>query len=377
LISTRDVDLQGNGEAELTWSLPAGISVLRAELDSEDALPTDNSAYLNLATTRPVRVVLVSDPTSALNRVLGALSGLNISVVQPADYALSPVAERADLTIFNGFLPEQWPVGGVLVINPPVGEHPLLNVEEATAQPENDSAVQQDTSVASLQAMRITPTEHSGELLDGLSLGSVRFGALPHVKPPDWAQIQLLADDNPLILRGQTGESEIAIWAFDLARSNVSSKLAFPLLVARTVRSLTTPALPSAVMVGQPLTVEPGPRSDHIEVENPDGETRQIPISRTLILEGLTQPGLYTFTEYAADDVVYEGSIAVNAGTPLESDLNRRPLPTEVSPFIALDASIAGDENEAVRDTPQQIWHWFALAALLVMIVEWLYVHWR
>jgi hypothetical protein len=189
--------------------------------------------------------------------------------------------------------------------------------------------------------------------------------------------VLLLANGEPLILRGKTGDSEIAIWAFDPARSNVASKLAFPLLVARTVRDLTTPALPSSVMVGHTLTIEPGPRSDSIEVQDPDGETRQIPISRTLVLEGLTQPGFYAFTEYADGEAVYEGSIAVNAGTPLESDLNRRPLPSNVAPFIALDTAAAENEAEAAQNIPQPFWHWFALAALLVLIVEWFYVHWR
>lgn len=367
-LDTRTIDLQGNGESELTWSLPPGIRMLHAEIDGGDALSVDDTADLSLLQTRPINVVLVSEPSESLNRVLNVIPSLNIAVVPPADYLTSPQAANADLTIFNNTLPESWPIGGVLVINPPAGEHPLLTVE--AAPPAEDPALALPTQTS------LTIVDEESALLQGLSLGSVDFGPLPRVQPPDWARTLLMAEDRPLILQGRSGESEIAIWAFNLASGNVTSKLAFPLLVARTVQSLTPPPPPASLLVGQALELQPNPRTDRVEVRGPDDQTQEMAASRTLVIEGFTQPGLYTLTEYAGEAIVYEGQLAINAGTSLESDLRPIPFPSRLPTYIAQDASPAAGATGAVPQ-PQSLWPWLALGALSMLVVEWLYVHWR
>lgn len=384
LIDLRDIDLQANGEVELTWNVPPGIKLLRAEMQGNDALPADDAARISLVQARPINLVLVSESSIALNRllrVLNALPQLTINTVLPEEYALSPLAARADLTIFNGVLPDisAWPAGGVLAIDPPAREHPLLSVaadapdaaqpgQEAEAAPGSDGPVD------------IRVPAGADDILQDLSLGGVDFGSLPRIEPPAWAQVQVLADETPLIMSGSTGRSEVAIWAFSLARGNITTKLAFPLLVARAVQDLTPPAPPEALLVGQTLELQPGPHTDRIEFQPPDGPPQQVPISQTVSIEGLFEPGLYTLTEYAGDEVVYEGTIAVNAGSPLESDLRPRPLQAGLDGFVALNMPAeteTADAQSRAQETPQPLWSWLALAALAVMCIEWLYVHWR
>jgi hypothetical protein len=210
-----------------------------------------------------------------------------------------------------------------------------------------------------------------------LSLSGIDFGSLPHIQPPEWLQAQVLAGEKPLILHGQQGESEVAVWAFDLSQGNLTSKLAFPLLVARTVRSLTAPPVVASLMVGEPLTLEPNPRTDSIDLQYPDGQTRQMVVSQTLIIEGLTQPGVYTLVEYAGDEMVYQGNLAVNAGTPLESNLRARPMPEAKMPYLALGEAEMEPDEQAPRRDPNPFWPWLAAAALVLLSVEWVYVHWR
>jgi Ca-activated chloride channel family protein len=58
-LDERFVDLAAGAESELTWSLPAGIASLRAELQGGDALAADDTASLSLAQVRPLSVLLV------------------------------------------------------------------------------------------------------------------------------------------------------------------------------------------------------------------------------------------------------------------------------------------------------------------------------
>jgi hypothetical protein len=378
LLNVRSVDLQGNGEAELTWDLPAGISVLRAELEDDDALSVDNVARLSLTQTRPVQVLLVSDAAISLNRVLQVIPGVQVEVLHPAGYADYALRDQADLTIFDGFLPNEWPVGGVLVVNPPVGEHPLLNVAAPPPGAEDGSSSQLYGPVQ----LAASASDMAENPLRGLSLSGVDFGTLPRVQPPDWARVLLAAGDTPLVMRGQTGESTVAIWSFDLRQGNLITRLAFPLLVARTVEDLTVPPPPGSLLVGETLVWQPSPRAESLEIRGPaeaeDAAQNSIAISRTVYIEGLMEPGLYTIVESADDEIIYEGQVAVNAGSPLESDIRPHTLPETDAPVLALDAAPDTEgQQAAARGAAEPLWPWLAVAALVLISIEWLYVHWR
>src|SRR5256885_61096 len=81
-------------------------------------------------------------------------------------------APAADLTLFDSFLPQAWPSGAILALNPPAGSA-LIAVGQRSAPP------------ASGELAR------SGALLEGLGLAGVRFGSLRQVQPPAWAATQL------------------------------------------------------------------------------------------------------------------------------------------------------------------------------------------
>lgn len=365
LIDTRQINLPAEGESELTWEVPPGVRVLRAEFDGRDTLPIDDQASLSLTQTRPIATLLVSADPGPLERALNAIPGTSIVVIDPGEYASSSLAARADLTIFDGMLPSRWPTGGVLVINPPEGNSPLLTVGNALSL----------VALERVQSQQLAPlpTGTSGSLFDGLNVDSVSFDLVHRVEVPSWATVQLAAGDVPLILRGRVNQSEVAIWTFVLGESNLPERLAFPLLMARTVRDLTPMPLPMALLAGEALTLRPGQRAETVEVLHPDGQVQHLVISPTLQFEGFTQPGMYTVTERAGSDIIYEGRVAVNAGAPLESDVRARPVPTD--PGSNPGSSVAAAEQLPASRERQPLWAWFALAALAVMVIEWVYVH--
>jgi hypothetical protein len=388
LLDTRMVELPPNGEIELTWEIPGSPQMVRAELDTSDALPADNSASLSLSTNRTINALLVADAPDVLARALGAVPGLSLTTISPAEYSGPPA--DVDLLVFASYLPDSWPRGSVLVVNPPAGEHPLLNVvaapasDEAAAAPAaaptaptgDDPFAEGPALIDPRAPAAAATTEQSSAMVEGLSLGGVDFGPLPQVQPPDWARVELMAGGVPLVLRGRSGESELAIWAFDPAQGNLATKLAFPLLTARTVRDLMPPTPPHSALVGQPISWQPNPRSDTLEIRAPDGSSRQLVISDTLVIEGLEQTGMYELIEYSAGEPTFRSSLAVNAGTPLESDLRPRPLLSTAAPYIP-GATSAAEAESTPSSEPQPAWPWLAFGALLVLLVEWFYVHWR
>jgi hypothetical protein len=205
----------------------------------------------------------------------------------------------------------------------------------------------------------------SGTTLAGLSFGGVRFASVQHVTPPAWAQTQLAAEDIPLILRGRDGTHEIAVWTFDLTTTNLSIRLAFPLLVSRTVHDLVPTSLPSSIQAGAPLTLHPNSRATKVQLIAPNGRAELVSTAPSLLFDSLLQPGWYRVIEQSDTGTLFENRVAVNAGAALESDLQPQPPPT----LTTNTSEGAGSSQHNTTD----IWPWLAFAAIIILVLEWGY----
>lgn len=350
VVVEEQVAIAPNSETEVSWTLPGGIDTLRATIDGQDALSQDDSAYISVSQVRPITVLLVSNESTPLRRALEALPGVTVAITSPAAYATSPDRAAADLTIFEGFLPDSWPQGAILAIAPPPGS-PLLSVLLEPYTPQAGDLVQQ-----------------RGGALEGLEFGGVVFGAIRRIEPPPWAEAQLSSGDWPLILRGRTDNHEVAIWTFNLAdgKSNLTTRLVFPILVARTVRDLAPPPLPQAVRAGEPLIIRPDPRATTVRLRDPGDRQIVVPAAPVITLDTLIEPGLYQVEEQRGNTVVPAGMVGVNAGAAIESNLRPQSAPPLRAP--------GSDPGSASGQQMIDLWPWFALAALLVLVLEWAYV---
>ncbi len=344
LLDTRAVSIDPERESEQTWRLSTGPRTLRVELDGGDALAADDTARLHVGGPRPLRVALVSDTPDTLRRALEAVPGVTVEPLATSAYAADPAA---DLTVFEGFLPARWPASAVLAIDPPEGSA-LLQVGGQTRAVDSGGLTQRS------------------DLLAGLSFGGVEFGPVPAVTPPPWAETLLADAETPLIMRGRDGDRAVVVWAFDLERSNLRTRLAFPLLVARTVRDLAPAPLPDAIQAGAPLTLRPATRATSVQLTAPDGQNNTAEAVPALTLDTLTQPGWYRVVEQSPTGPLFDGRIAVNAGSPLESDL--RP---QAAPLLSAAAQGVAESQRRVLE----LWPWLALGALVVLGLEWMYTH--
>ncbi len=361
LLEAQQVTISGESDVDLSWTLPAGYANLRLVLADTDALPADDSAVLSLADTQNLNVLLVSTAPGALERALRAVPGLNLAILDPADYESSPLAGQANLVIFDRTLPAAWPAGSVLLINPPEGN------TRPTDAPLAFGPLNSDAAGATLEL------QPNAALLDGLSLESVRFGTLRRMDVPEWATSLATLGETPLIVRGRLDERNIAVWTFDPAAGNLSSRLVFPLLVARTVRDLVPVPLPPSMLVGERLVYRPAVGVERIELFAPDNsvQTFDPPANAAPLELAFNQPGIYTLVEYAGGRDIARNDLAINAGSPLESDLRPQAVPADLA-----DVPPAARALTAERATQgQPLWFWLAALALIIMMVEWLYVH--
>ena len=324
LFSEQTVQVPLNGSHELVWEVPASAEQLELFLASDDALPADDQAFLPLNQAQNLRVRIItpdSESSVALERVLSALPGLSVTVAAQDD-PQNPV----DVVVLNGVLPDPFPSGALLIIDPPPGDPRL---------PVLSNLVQERASSAALDG--------AFALVD---LSSVQWQGRHPLGPLPPALRPVIRDLNgaPLVVQGAFNGQPTVIWAFDPAASNLPARLAFPLLSAASIDVLTGGALPATLPPGSP---NPAPN-----MLGPDGSS---------VPGRLDQPGWYRFTDQP-------GRISVNFGDPLESQLVPQPQPTfDLQPYAT---------NVAIQPPQRmQLWPWLVALALLVITLEWWYVY--
>ncbi|WP_322823087.1 VWA domain-containing protein [Chloroflexus sp.] len=348
---TETVTMQAGATLELTWTLPGPARQVRLEIAGNDGLPLDDTATVVMNNQQPVRVLLVGSDVEALTRALQAMPDVTLTTISSATYNPDQ-APLADVTVLVNTLPSRWPEGGVLVINPPAGS--LLAVQGRA-----------------LAEATVTLTPAGETLLHDINLSGVNWGSVVLGNPPDWLTPLAFSGNHPLILRGRFERSDVAVWNFDLTDHPITRRLAFPLLVARTIRDLAPPALPTAMTLGTPLIYATDLRTTDLEVRHPAGDRDVMAIQPVLpVALEPSQAGLYQVRELSGRQVLREAQIPVNAGSLIESDVTPRIDNIAVGPTFA--------PMPATR-TPvsQPVWSWLVIAAIGILVAEWLYIQRR
>lgn len=364
-IGTQQVDLDANASRELTWDLPAGASSVTVRIDRPDALPADNSASAVLIQGERfgLRIVLVSDAPSALQRALAVLPGAQVDVLSSAEAADPESTRGYDLVAYEGVAPiGPVPASPILFVNQPEGG--LLQTRGAMANP---------------SVVRV----HAGDrLLDGVELAGVTFGqTVVHELPANAVEIAG-AESGPLIYRGLVpGSGEpMVVLTFDIAQSNLATRVAFPILIANAAGELAPSPLPSSVPLGDPLVYRPHAAAAKVRITPPDGTAVDLPVAapsadaaaasgqlREVAFSDTGVAGTYLVSELDAKGAdLGGGRFIVNAGHVRESDIRPNPdLPA------VLSASRA-DEGGSSSGTRTDFWPILAALGLGVLLIEWL-----
>ncbi|HVO43488.1 MAG TPA: hypothetical protein VMT34_12735, partial [Aggregatilineales bacterium] len=119
------------------------------------------------------------------------------------------------------------------------------------------------------------------------------------------------------------------------------------------------------------VTITPPLDADRVQVKGPDGTITPLKLdpagAAPLVFSGTDRPGIYLVDTYRGDTLIQESPFAVNLFAPEESDITVRV------PSFASTSPTATDKSEVGQ---REFWPWVALAALLVLMLEWA-VHYR
>ena len=369
LVDARELTIPAGQRSEvLIGTVPAASGFVEARLAGTDALASDDRAFAIVPAEQTVRALLVGPGNPYLENALALLPRLELFAVGESGYAVAlEEAEEADtpygLVVFDGVVPVEPPGVATLHIDPPE-DGPYGTVSGRIDRPVID---------------RPDPDE---PLLRFVDLSTVHVGRARSIELAEGVRgIVSTPRGAPLIGVGDAGGRRLAFIGFDLAESDLSLQVAFPLLMSNLVDYLVASGdgiLPLSAELGQPLSVRVDERleSARVTMRPADGDGYDLQLRVTdgrLTIPGADDIGMLTITGVSRIpelDTVELGRTAVNLFTPDESDV----APGDPQRIVDM-GRVPADDGPPPQPARTEWWWPLVVVALALLAVEWLLFH--
>jgi len=372
LVDARELTIPADQRSEaLVATVPAATTLVEARLAGDDALAVDDRAFALIPQEGPVRALLVSPGNTYLENALALLPRLELYAVGPDGYEDAVAAANEDGTpygvfIYDRFTPDTLPGAPTFWIGPSA-DGPFGQVGGRVTGPTLDR------------------TDPDDALLRFVDLSAVHIGRARVITLAEGMRAVVSSTNGqPLVAGGRVERQGVALLAFELGESDLPLQVAFPLLMSNLVDFLLPPSagiLPPSGGLGEPLAVEVDPAITRVRLV--DSLTDQVAgsagqLELDVVGGHVTLPGprLVGVRELRAvsDDPDLDGSLlgttAANLFDPGESDV------APGDPLRISDLGRVGPATDGGDLTARNEWWWpLALAALALLLAEWILFH--
>ena len=345
MVGVSEVNAAPGEDAEVLFGhADLGEGLLRAVLDTEDALAVDNEAWLSVRPAAKLRVLLVSEPkgtsTFFLQRVFALDPRVDLETVAPANYFTS---QEYDLIVFNGFAPPELPRGSLLFFN----AVPPVEGIEVLGELENPPVIASD---ADHPVMRY------------LNPSNVGIAKATRLGLPAGARTLASTNGGPLIADVSRGGQQILVVPFNLEDSDWPLNLSFPLFVQNVLSWTPRAALSETrtTRAGRPLSLPPEPLATSATVVLPDGGEFEVRLDamRPTYFARTHETGPYR-VRIGEQEMTY----AVNLLDPVE---------TAIAPAEALEIGRGRVEAQKGNvSVNREFWRWLVAAGIAILVLEW------
>ena len=338
---------------------------VRLVADWDDALPIDNEAHAVLPTVTPVPVALVTEGNYFMESALLTDDGIALSTMTPAHYQERAATLDAAVYLFDGWAPETPPSAHVIYTGPWPAALGIAagdaNSDPIITEWDRDHPVNrhlQWTNIAIETAQRLTAPENFTPLVSSF--------------------------EHPLVLLDDAGTHHTMVVGFNTSTSDLPLRVAFPILIANTIRHMTggggvdawqSPVMGS-VLGPDELTAYAGgaelvrvlaPGDGEEPPAAPDSRVDGVDAREPLSAVSVDLAGIYRGVTVSGEVLPLFGASLCN---PREVDI----AVSEAFPVIS-ETPLPEIANEfRIGAAP---WRLLALAALALLLFEWICFHRR
>lgn len=341
LLETTQLQVNSQGKASHSWTGLPKSPFYQVKVKSDDPLLLDNERIVLPEQSMKAKAWIASEGNLFLEKALGLGGGLTLERGTDPD---APPTD-ANLYVYDGVLPTEWPNGSVLLVNPPQGRG-IVNI----------------TGTVEAGNMQVVTPE--SPILSHVDLSGLHLKEVQAVESNAWLQPLVKSGDTPILSIGEQKGHRLAVVAFDLHQSDLPLLPAFPLLIKHLNEYLmpVTGQTLGTLEAGMRMPLVPPIRETGWQYLDPTGEKH--PIDGTLIEQGFepAMPGLYRFQGEQGEELLLSVTLPAE-----ESRLSATP--------VELPTTGNGEEGAAgvpvVEAGQTEIWRYFALLILLLVFVEW------
>ncbi len=346
----------GERKSDVFPALPTGSGQgkLTARIDVEDSLALDNEARTLLPATKPSRVLLVTRGNWFLEKLFAADQTVQFELLEP-DAFKPEMAGNFDAVVYDNCGPEDLEGG-------------RGNALFLKSSPLGNAGILKDPLV--------TDSDADSPLLRFVEWRNVTFLRATEIAVPQregWQfETPLRSFEHPLIVTGTRKDQRMAVFAFDVAESDLPLRIAFPLLISNTIHWLAggNAESPRDLECGQFVALAADETAWRENDLPKPGQTNVPTQPQPPPTFGAFQPlrdGFYRVENAGTPEA--SRWLAVNTFSEAESDLGKAPS-ASVAPSVARLSLV----NAAVV---RPLWQWLAMAAFALLLVEWGLFHRR
>ena len=391
----------GESKSEIFSNFAFEGGKLKAVLDVQDALATDNTAYATLPKRDLIPVLLVTVENPFLQKALAVDEQIKLTVLTPTEYETDvlPVEVRSPNPYGQGKQPYQ-----VVIFDryspPTLGDGNYMFIYPPAASPETANPELKFHIGGALETPIITDWERTHPILQHVHLENVQIGAAYQVTPPPTAQVLARSFESPVLFIDVTPNRKIVFAAINILESDLPLRIAFPVIIANTIQwfqqrseiqehhlrtgevlkqriESVDATLPPAL---EPETDSPPDPPKLAKITGPGDETWEIPIERDELLFDQTQrAGFYELKISEAVDATVEDAPPPTTSEPVEensgtvwsvnlADETESHIGTDPAVEDMLEASVTSGGTALLRYPP---WVYLVFLAVGLSVVEW------
>jgi hypothetical protein len=283
------VELPPQSNVSKVWPLIGQPRVVELILEGNDQLPADDRAAYTINPAGEIRAALVGPGNPFLVRALQAVDGLTFTTIEDQDVVS---AFDYDLAIYYRTLPDPYPAGLVVLVEPPTG--------------------------GGLSVAEVTPTEgalrvQADPLLEGIDFSGLRIEQVQPVSA-DWLFPILEIGEDAALLNGRQGLSNVYVLTAPLGSGNLTSHPAFPLLFANAADLAAGQHIQPFYALGDGFDFPRFDQASAIEFRHIGGESLLLDSRREQSGIILNAAGIYEMIveDYSGERTSF--ALAVNAG---------------------------------------------------------------
>ena len=350
LLDARDVSLPADGSAAAVFADTTPTEgLVKVTLSGHDDLAADDVAWLDIASPRRLRTLVVSSGNYFLELAIqhDPFCDPVLMTGEAFDAALADGSFRSDdydLVVFDRCAPQTLPPGAYLFFGalPPLTD---FGVAEEVTEP----------VVIDWDALH--PVNQY------VQYGNLFLASAVSLAAPSDAHTLVESDAGPLVVWWSSPTHRVIVVGFDLFESRWPLRPSFPIFLANVIRYFGAAQLGAqaqSVRPGGIITFAVPPGTSDVGVTTPDGQQQSLEVRAAAVTFGDTDTcGPYVFR--IGEDL--RRVFAVNLTDARESDIT--PADEIAWGGVAVPAAA-----RALKEN-REIWKWLALAALGALMLEW------